>query len=155
MRYTKVCLECSKEFTFEAVGTGGNRRQKYCSKECKNKSWARISKDWYIKDRAENPEKYVGLGREQKLMSNYGITLDQYNEILKSQNGVCAICKQTEEYIRYNSLSGKPWLSVDHNHVTNKNRGLLCNQCNRALGMFKDSKDIIESVLEYLDKYRE
>lgn len=66
--------------------------------------------------------------RNSFLKRNYGITLEEYNGLLKKQNGGCAIC------------GAKPKtrsLNVDHNHKTMWVRGLLCHLCNRALGQLK------------------
>lgn len=76
------------------------------------------------------------------LTINTGLTEDQYDEILKSQGGLCAICK---------SRSSKT-LCVDHCHKLNVVRGLLCNNCNIGLGSFKDNKDSLSSAIEYLSE---
>ncbi len=65
----------------------------------------------------------------------YGI---DYTRLLELQNGVCAICKASDN------------LQVDHCHVTQKVRGLLCGNCNTGLGMFKDSKTSLVRAIEYL-----
>ena len=67
--------------------------------------------------------------------------------LLAKQNGVCAICSQKEKIGR----SANPdVLSVDHNHTTEAIRGLLCRNCNSALGLFKDDLDILESAVRYM-----
>lgn len=73
---------------------------------------------------------------------SYGISVDLYNKILTNQNGVCWICKQLPK-------NGKS-LNIDHCHVTKKVRGLLCDVCNRGLGLFRDSPDLIAKALLYL-----
>ena len=70
----------------------------------------------------------------------YGITLDEYEEMLAGQNGVCASCGTPP--------SGRK-LSVDHDHETGVIRGLLCQPCNTALGLLKESPDRIASLLAY------
>ena len=60
------------------------------------------------------------------------------------QTKCCAICHNEV------TLSES---AVDHNHVTGEFRGVLCKQCNRALGMFKDSTTILKNALEYLEAY--
>lgn len=77
----------------------------------------------------------------QKLLKNYGITLEQYNQMFVDQNGVCKICGQPELTKR---------LAVDHNHITGKIRGLLCTRCNTAIGLFKENISIIEGAVRYL-----
>jgi hypothetical protein len=82
-------------------------------------------------------------GRNSKLKKRYGITLDEYADILAEQNGVCAICG-------YAPSSTDKALAVDHNHITKKVRGLLCSWCNRGLGLFKDSPYLLEVAYTYL-----
>lgn len=78
------------------------------------------------------------------IKKKYGITWDQYQSLLTSQNGLCAICNKGE--------SPKRRLAIDHCHKTNRVRGLLCIKCNRALGYLCDDPAIVRSALEYLLK---
>jgi hypothetical protein len=80
--------------------------------------------------------------REQHLKRTYGLTLEQYDEMFESQNGVCAICGGV-------NINGKR-LCVDHNHKTNKVRGLLCHSCNFFIGNSKESIIILRSAINYL-----
>ena len=64
--------------------------------------------------------------------------------MLANQNGKCAICATTEHRGRGNFY-------VDHDHSTGKIRGLLCNPCNIALGMFRDSIDTLKKAISYLE----
>jgi hypothetical protein len=74
----------------------------------------------------------------------YGVTEEQYDQMLVSQNGRCAICD-------------KPFVDskqvVDHNHATGKVRQLLCNLCNVGLGSFHDDKTLLEKAITYLKKW--
>jgi hypothetical protein len=63
------------------------------------------------------------------------------------QNYVCAVCLKFELSEQHGTLA------VDHNHITGKNRGLLCGNCNKALGLLREDPSIIKSLLKYLDKY--
>lgn len=83
--------------------------------------------------------------RPRKLLSKYGLTPDEYDRLLAAQGGSCAIC-------RADSPGGKhdDHFHVDHDHETGKVRGLLCNKCNVALGVFGDNLGGIERVVEYL-----
>jgi hypothetical protein len=83
--------------------------------------------------------------RERKLKHRYGLTQAQYDEILAEQGGGCAICGKTET-----DSTGRP-LSVDHNHRTNEVRGLLCGNCNRALGLFQDDITLLRRAITYLN----
>lgn len=71
----------------------------------------------------------------------YGITIKDYNRMLKKQNNVCAICKKS---IKDNGRR----LFVDHDHKTGKIRKLLCYQCNTALGWYERNKKQISKYLK-------
>lgn len=89
--------------------------------------------------------------REATLKYNYGLTLLQYETILKSQEGVCVICglPETKKY------RGKIiCLAVDHDHKTGKIRGLLCSRCNTAIGLAKDDPQILRNMAKYLERSR-
>lgn len=73
----------------------------------------------------------------------FGINADQYEAMLMEQNKTCAICKNQEE--------GRA-LAIDHCHTTNEVRGLLCSNCNTALGKFKDSVELLKNAIEYLER---
>lgn len=88
--------------------------------------------------------------RNARLRSEYGISLADYDALLEKQGGVCAICKRPQRNIRQINNHLIAQLSVDHNHATGKNRGLLCSDCNLALGGFQESPKILQSALEYL-----
>ena len=82
--------------------------------------------------------------RERKLKSRYGITIEEYNRLLKKQRGRCAICKLSEDE-HTNSLA------VDHCHSTGNIRGLLCARCNTGIGMLKDNIEVLKSAITYLE----
>lgn len=79
----------------------------------------------------------------------YGISWNRYQELLSNQNNVCAICK--EEGFLMDPKRHKLKLVVDHCHSTGVVRGLLCHNCNRALGLLKDSKENLSSAIQYLE----
>lgn len=79
----------------------------------------------------------------QRKVYRYGITLDQYNELFTKQGGRCAICET------HQSELPDP-LCIDHDHVTNQIRGLVCRTCNLGLGHFKDDPELLLKAVEYL-----
>lgn len=85
--------------------------------------------------------------RDKNYRHIHNITLKQYNQIFKSQNGQCAICKTTKP----GGPGGR--LHIDHDHDTDKIRGLLCSKCNSALGSFQDNPEILKSAIQYLEKH--
>jgi hypothetical protein len=86
---------------------------------------------------------------EQQLRRQ-GSSSERYRELLEAQNTKCAICGVMEGHrSRYGKVCR---LAVDHDHRTGKVRGLLCNNCNRGLGRFKDSIENLEAALRYLKR---
>lgn len=84
--------------------------------------------------------------REWRLKNLFGITVEQYEKILTSQNGKCAICKDHNRWY----IEGRKHynLAIDHSHSTGLIRGLLCNRCNLCLGWFEDNRIAIFEQLE-------
>ena len=78
----------------------------------------------------------------------YGLTTWEYQALFDEQGGVCAICDKPETALG-NSGELRP-LSIDHDHFTGAVRGLLCNKCNRALGLLGDDLGMAEAVVGYL-----
>jgi hypothetical protein len=85
-------------------------------------------------------KRYSIVGYDERLMIRYGITSDDYAKMFVKQNGVCAICGKKPDLK----------LHVDHCHKTKKVRGLLCGNCNRGLGLFKDEVESLEKAIQYL-----
>jgi predicted lipoprotein with Yx(FWY)xxD motif len=99
---------------------------------------------WVDARRTRSPEKMKATTTNSLLRKTYGLTLREFDEISAAQNDVCAICSnKCPDYSR---------LSVDHNHVTGQIRGLLCNRCNRAMGLFQDDPEILRKAAAYLEK---
>lgn len=91
------------------------------------------------------PYNYSGLEKRDGIIRRqYGISLDEYNEMLENQRYKCAICGNEDE------VEGRR-LAIDHCHETNKIRGLLCGKCNRGLGLFYDNIDLLEKAKQYLN----
>jgi hypothetical protein len=79
-------------------------------------------------------------------LKQLGIPVEQYEAMLKKQNGLCAVCKKRRPCNR----GGSDMLNVDHCHKTGKIRGLLCGHCNRVLGLVEDSPKLLEALAAYL-----
>ena len=99
-----------------------------------------------MKSRKKNPKASRAAVRNSFLKSTYGIDEKEYQRLLALQNGACAICKE-----RCSTWSR---LSVDHDHNTGRVRGLLCNQCNRAIGLLRDNPRLLMLAAEYLSPVR-
>lgn len=75
-------------------------------------------------------------------LKKYGLTVEQYDQMVHSQQGKCKVCGGTEETN----------LAVDHCHKTGKVRGLLCRSCNLALGNLKEDVNIMRNLIVYIEK---
>lgn len=140
---------------YKAKKNGLNSWCKQCTCEATS-NYRKRHPEKAIEWNAKNPEKIkemskkyreatVDLRKHKRLQKCYGLSVDQYNELLASQNGVCAICHNA-------NTDGRP-LYVDHNHSTNQVRGLLCVKCNFALGYAKEDITILQTLIDYLKKY--
>lgn len=85
------------------------------------------------------------IERRSKLKAAYGISVEDYNDMLAAQGGGCAICGATEPGGRTKHFP------VDHCHTTGVIRGLLCTKCNRGLGLFNDDADRMGRAAKYLE----
>jgi hypothetical protein len=81
---------------------------------------------------------------ERHMVRSYGVSFAEYDSMLQKQNGVCAICSSPPP------SHHKKRLNIDHCHSTGRVRGLLCDACNRALGLLKDSPDLMLKAISYL-----
>lgn len=100
---------------------------RFCSTSCCAKSWRR-----------DNP----GQTRVIRLRSMYGISTEEFDALLASQGGVCAICETNEP-------GARGW-HLDHDHATSFPRGILCSWCNQGLGHFQDNPAVLQSAIDYL-----
>ena len=133
----KVCAKCNikkerSEFHKDSARADGITA--YC-KQCK----LAINNKW----RGYNPEEMKQSQRRTRRKREYGVTAEEYDQMLEDQENKCHICKSE---IGYEA-------AVDHDHLTGIVRGLLCRNCNVGLGHFKDSIETLKSAVEYLSKY--
>lgn len=104
------------------------------------------------KEDLDNEINNIKNGIKIRKEKKYDFSAEHYNKLFKKQKGACDICKQPEKTIDYRS--GKIIaLAFDHNHITGKPRGLLCGNCNRTLGFFKDNPSLLKNALLYIEKH--
>ena len=87
--------------------------------------------------------------RAKLLWLDYKISLSDYNTLLQIQNNCCAICNTNNNFF-IKRLNSHKLLSVDHCHTTKNIRGLLCDNCNSGLGLFKDSLTNFINAINYI-----
>lgn len=130
------CRKCRVKVTTE-----WNKANKQRSLEIKRKTDAKRAdkiKEWRV-------AAYGKAAKGYHLKRTFGITLEDYNNMLAAQNHACAVCcKPATESTRA--------LAVDHCHSTGRVRGLLCFRCNSAIGSLNDNPDTIIKAFNYLLK---
>jgi hypothetical protein len=116
------------------------KNKEECKERTKNHASCIAAREKYRK-KPETIEK----NRNRRLLQNYGITNEDYEKMLESQLFCCLGCG-----LHQNELDKK--LNVDHNHETGAIRGLLCGNCNRALGLIKDNVKTLTNLCKYLER---
>lgn len=135
---TKVCTKCNVGYPiayFSKRKDGKDGLHIWCKRCLKE-----YQKQYHLRNYERINERHRQYYKENpayafasSLKQLHNITTEQYNKMLKEQNGVCAICGKPET--KKDRVGKTQRLSVDHNHNTNKVRGLLCQKCNSILGM--------------------
>lgn len=143
----KICKDCKSEKPKSDFHTYKQKTGKlgYFG-HCK-KCHALRGAQWKLKNpgrerqhRAKGYIKHRKTRKFERITKIYNLTSEQYTSLLETQNNLCAICKSRKA------------TDVDHDHKTEKIRGLLCNPCNRGLGLFKDSTSLLSSAILYLER---
>lgn len=143
----KQCAMCGEvkpatEFYKEKrVADGLTARCKYCTREAANTSYQN-RKEQVL---AAHKEKYCAQkNRASSLMKNYGITIEEWNQIFAAQNYRCAICGSKDP------LNAAQNFVVDHCHSLRHVRGILCSPCNAMLGFAHDDPNVLWDAMMYL-----
>lgn len=145
------CLRCHRRWRY------ANDPEYRARRNGQNKKWNRENRDYWqrvTKERIRNESEEARDHRLSRLRSRhlqrkYGISIDDYRAMWMEQGGLCWICEQPET--RRDVRTGEPnLLAVDHSAETGRVRGLLCAQCNRALGLFGDSPTTLRRAAKYL-----
>jgi hypothetical protein len=142
---TRTCNKCGlpKPLTeFHRKRRGVRSTCKTCAKQ--------ISSEWVVNNRDQRNASNTNWRKMNRdstlnvyLKYQYGLSLEEFNELAAEQDGRCKICGEAESLGR---------LHVDHDHLTAKFRGLLCGPCNRALGLMKDNPDRLRRAAQYLEQ---
>lgn len=151
----KACTKCAQVLPSEAFAKQGKKGRRAVCKPCWNS---------YVREyKSRNPERERQRNRAYKqadperylcshLRSIHGISLAEYRRMEAEQGGKCAVCRQPET-ARYKvrGLDKVKSLAVDHCHDTGRIRGLLCANCNTALGLLGEDPDRSRALAEYIE----
>jgi len=137
----KPCTDCrvvyprTKKYFYE---TG-----RYLRRNCKRCEYLR---------RKKRPSGSVEYTKNYDLTRRYGISLKEYIQIWDQQKGECAICNRALSKKR--TIGRQPDTAcLDHCHKTKKNRAILCNMCNGAIGAFGENIEVIRKAIKYLEAH--
>lgn len=122
---------------------------KHCGKEHLQSSRAILNNSHSRSCEKFKPHNYSGLEKWDGIIRRvYGITLQEYDDMLYEQGSGCAICGTKNDVVEGRRLA------IDHCHDSGKVRGILCAKCNKGLGLFCDSVENLESAIKYLKKHK-
>lgn len=165
MSTMKICSRCQETKPLSEFHHNASRRDGhscYC-KACTaffSKAYYAANRQKHLaacrKSKAARPEVYKSTTRiyrakhkekrrADKLWDLYNLTQSDYDAMVERQGNACIICGEIPG-------ENDKRLSVDHDHETGKIRGLLCNACNRAIGLFKDNPGLCREAALYLEK---
>jgi predicted nucleic-acid-binding Zn-ribbon protein len=138
----KMCNVCKVAKPFEDFYDGYKAKKqrdvtnkKYPHSRCKECDHARV-KVYHKNNRAKVTKQQLISHRRRE----YGLTEEEYNNMVLSQNNMCAICNKPSERT----------LHIDHDHVTGRVRGLLCSNCNLGIGLLQEDLVVLNRAIEYL-----
>jgi len=153
----QLCATCGVGFNPR------HNRHKYCSRICKESSdEKRVAHMLYMREYREDPvnrEKHNGFSRAWHrktlptrrvqarvghLRRTFGLTPEQFGEMMLRQGGSCATCDRPPK---------RDVLNVDHNHETGEIRGLLCDRCNTFIGYLEKAPELVETWQAYIKLY--
>lgn len=133
-----------------------------CGAKVRSRNVRRICDECRVKGRRETTRRYRERRKSRAdldrpfLMYQHGMTEADYQRMLEAQGGRCAGCGRTPP------IAGKD-LHIDHDHTTchpnggrsceRCRRGLLCAECNMALGLVRDSIETLWTLATYLESY--
>lgn len=133
---TSKCGQCARE----KARKGGTYHER-------KRLWLIANREEYAAKRKTWPSRLTKRtateNRRKLLRRKYALTVDEFDNMLARQMGVCCICKEE-------NTGGRP-LFVDHDHASGQVRGLLCHRCNVAVGSIRDSRAHFERIIDYID----
>ena len=133
------CKEIKLHSEFSKCKTYGHR--KGCAYYCKKCASENSKKHHHL--RMKNVPEYRDQKRNNYIKNRFGFTLEEYTKRLQAQDNKCAICGLELPIRGY-------FTHLDHDHKTGKIRAFLCTNCNRGLGHFQDSSELLQKASDYL-----
>lgn len=131
-----------------------SNRASYVKHKAKRQRYARVYYDEHKDHELARAKTWRETNKQdikfRDLERTYGLTRKQYEDMMRRQDGGCAICQSK---FFFDKPRNPRYPCVDHDHSTKKVRGLLCNMCNQGLGYFRDNPKALIRAVEYLKNY--
>jgi len=139
---SRECTSCAEQkdiiqFGKYKTNAGKSHYRRICNSCRRSNSQKRYKENPAVRKRMKHTAK---AWRAKK---TYGISLERYEELVNHKDSVCKICNKNQS----NST-----LNLDHCHITGRIRGVLCWDCNTALGKFKDDINLLTQAIKYLQE---
>ena len=109
-------------------------------------------KAWWARKWKSRQEANPGAERSRELRRRFGLSVEDYERMLKESGNVCAVCKQPETATTAQAGTIRR-LAIDHNHTTGQLRGLLCFRCNSVVGKIEERLDLLDAIRDYLIRW--
>lgn len=151
----KTCSRCKQVKSISDFYRSKQTRDGYyswckeCARKAKKSSRERHrnparDREYALRYKRKHPDRVKQSSRKTLLKRKYGMTPEEYDAMLAAQGGGCAICTAPP--------GDKRLLPVDHCHETGTKRGILCSNCNTALGLMQDDRERLLRAVEYLSR---
>ena len=163
---TKKCIKCKKILPLEAFGKHCISRDGLAGrcKSCRSadaRLYRKLHPEKVRQQKQESDKRCRQRLRDHKIayrrqfpdidlryqLRKYDLSLEQFRHMVAEQNNCCKLCGRPPRF-------GRRRLSVDHIEGTKKVRGLLCDACNRALGLFQHDPDLMEKAAVYVRQHQ-
>jgi hypothetical protein len=148
LKRCRTCGELKQVDQFRLAMKRENGKKYYNRRnDCSSCQFLKVN-EW----KKANPSRHARIEQGRHLRNSYGINMAEYERMLQSQHGLCAICNR-QETAKSNSGNIKS-LTVDHDHASGKIRALLCHSCNVIIGHSQDDPARLRIAAEYLEHHR-
>jgi len=154
MPKSKFCRDCGNNHpveNFNKKASALDGLATYC-KPCikiRSSKWHSKNKEYRNEYSRTHYKEHIQEYRHRWINLTYGLSYEDYNQLLQKQSGGCAICGIPLK-LHSGIESEYEVAKVDHCHKTGKVRGLLCHKCNIGLGNFNDNVDLLEKAKKYI-----
>ncbi len=150
---TKYCIGCKKELPEENFYQLHGKPHGRCCRDCSKGTISLKNKTHYDKNQEKMNDKNKKYYQDNKrdwhervIKSKHKMSKEEYQRLYTDANSSCQICGTPE-------IELQKKLCIDHSHITEEVRGLLCHKCNTAIGMFFDDPNLIEKAALYLRQH--